>query len=68
MCNECLCPMAELYAKAAKERDELRAKNRKLVEQKERLINELMNRKLREGKGRGRETRTVIVEEWRKEN
>ena len=38
----CDCHYRELYAKAAKERDELAAKNKRLVEQKGKLINRIM--------------------------
>ena len=42
----CDCPMMEKLARIARERDDLKAQNRRLIEQKQALINRIMNMKL----------------------
>ena len=66
----CECPMMEKLARIAKERDELKAQNKRLIEQKQELINRLVNIQLR-GKPSVRVKRAeekLIACAWIREN
>ena len=66
----CDCPMMEKLARIARERDELKAQNRRLIEQKQELINRLMNLKLRDKPSVRvkKADETLIACAWIKEN